>query len=106
MFGVPVPHVHLAGELELPIDAQVTGGLDYDVQGLLHLRGGLRDEKVSFGAGVSYRSITFDYARVDECDAALLASLPAPAWTFLHGPRSPVSSTAIRNGSKPSVNEA
>jgi nicotinate-nucleotide adenylyltransferase len=62
------------------------------------------------GATLSYLSskmaITFDYARVDECDAALLASLPAPAWTFLHGPRSPVSSTAIRNGSKPSVNEA
>ncbi len=62
------------------------------------------------GATLSYLSskmaITFDYARVDECDAALLASLPAPAWTFLHGPRSPVSSTAIRNGAKPSVNEA
>jgi nicotinate-nucleotide adenylyltransferase len=41
---------------------------------------------------------TFDYARLDESDAALLPSLPAPAWTFLHGPRSPVSSTAIRNG--------
>jgi nicotinate-nucleotide adenylyltransferase len=41
---------------------------------------------------------TFDYARLDELDAALLPRLPAPAWTFLHGPRSPVSSTAIRNG--------
>ncbi|WP_246272839.1 nicotinate-nucleotide adenylyltransferase [Oricola thermophila] len=43
---------------------------------------------------------TFDYARVDESDAALLPTLPAPAWTFLHGPRSPVSSTAIRNGTE------
>jgi tetratricopeptide (TPR) repeat protein len=47
------------------IEAQVTGGLDYDVQGLLHLRGGLRDGGVSFGAGVSYRSISFDYALVE-----------------------------------------
>jgi nicotinate-nucleotide adenylyltransferase len=54
------------------------------------------------GSTLSYLSSkmakTFDYARVDESDASLLASLPAPAWTFLHGPRSPLSSTAIRNG--------
>jgi tetratricopeptide (TPR) repeat protein len=47
------------------IDAQVTGGIDYDVQGLLHIRGGLRDERFSFGAGVSYGSISFDYALVE-----------------------------------------
>lgn len=40
-----------------------------------------------------------DFARVDEDDAALLARRPAPAWTFIHGPRSSLSSTAIRNGS-------
>jgi nicotinate-nucleotide adenylyltransferase len=54
------------------------------------------------GSTLSYLSSkmakTFEYARIDESDASLLASLPAPAWTFLHGPRSPVSSTAIRNG--------
>lgn len=54
------------------------------------------------GSTLSYLSSkmakTFDYARLDESDAALLPTLPAPAWTFLHGPRSPVSSTAIRNG--------
>ncbi|GAB4350324.1 MAG: nicotinate-nucleotide adenylyltransferase [Oricola sp.] len=54
------------------------------------------------GSTLSYLSSkmakAFDYARVDESDAALLPALPAPAWTFLHGPRSPVSSTAIRNG--------
>lgn len=47
------------------IDAQVTAGVDYDIQGLLHLRGGLRDGRASFGVGVSYRSISFDYALVD-----------------------------------------
>lgn len=40
---------------------------------------------------------TFDYARVDEEDAPLLATLKPPAWTFIHGPRSSMSSTAIRN---------
>jgi nicotinate-nucleotide adenylyltransferase len=39
---------------------------------------------------------TFDYARVDERNAPLLARMRAPAWTFIHGPRSSLSSTAIR----------
>ncbi|MFZ2102243.1 MAG: nicotinate-nucleotide adenylyltransferase [Oricola sp.] len=54
------------------------------------------------GSTLSYLSSkmakTFDFARIDEGDAALLTGMAAPAWTFLHGPRSPVSSTAIRNG--------
>lgn len=43
---------------------------------------------------------TFDYARIDEADAPRLVRMKAPAWTFIHGPRSSLSSTAIRNGSK------
>lgn len=39
---------------------------------------------------------TFDYARVAERDAARLARMRAPAWTFIHGPRSSMSSTALR----------
>jgi nicotinate-nucleotide adenylyltransferase len=39
---------------------------------------------------------TFDYARIDEIDAPRLARMKAPAWTFIHGPRSLLSSTAIR----------
>ncbi len=39
----------------------------------------------------------FSQARLDEQDASLLAHAKAPAWTFIHGPRSPLSSTAIRN---------
>lgn len=35
-------------------------------------------------------------SRVDESDAPLLASLEPPAWLFLHGPRSFLSSTALR----------
>lgn len=41
---------------------------------------------------------TFGHARVDEDDAGALAHMKAPAWTFIHGPRSSLSSTAIRNG--------
>jgi nicotinate-nucleotide adenylyltransferase len=52
------------------------------------------------GATLSFLSSvatkTFDYARVDERDAPLLARMRAPAWTFIHGPRSSLSSTAIR----------
>ncbi|WP_376745764.1 nicotinate-nucleotide adenylyltransferase [Sinorhizobium psoraleae] len=40
---------------------------------------------------------TFDYARIDEDDALSLAFHAAPAWTFIHGPRSPLSSTALRS---------
>tara|TARA_R110002020_G_scaffold59673_3_gene162510 strand:+ start:1417 stop:2058 length:642 start_codon:yes stop_codon:yes gene_type:complete len=40
---------------------------------------------------------TYSHARVDEEDAAVLPFLAAPAWTFIHGPRSPLSSSAIRS---------
>ncbi|WP_062206457.1 nicotinate-nucleotide adenylyltransferase [Aureimonas sp. AU12] len=34
--------------------------------------------------------------RIPEVDAAQLALSPPPAWVFLHGPRSPLSSTLLR----------
>ena len=39
---------------------------------------------------------TFDKARVSERNAPALARMKPPAWTFIHGPRSLVSSTALR----------
>jgi nicotinate-nucleotide adenylyltransferase len=39
--------------------------------------------------------------RLDESDAALLADAEPPAWVFLHGPRSDLSSTALRNARAP-----
>ena len=39
---------------------------------------------------------TFAFARVDEDDAGVLWKKAAPAWTFIHGPRSQLSSTALR----------
>ncbi|QPC88509.1 nicotinate-nucleotide adenylyltransferase [Mesorhizobium sp. NBSH29] len=54
------------------------------------------------GATLSFLSSvvakTFDYARIDEKDAPHLAHRKAPAWTFIHGPRSSLSSTALRGG--------
>lgn len=56
------------------------------------------------GATLSYLSSkmaqTFNYARVDEDDAGALWTRQAPAWTFIHGPRSTISSTALRAGKK------
>jgi nicotinate-nucleotide adenylyltransferase len=43
---------------------------------------------------------TFDYARVDEDDAPRLGLMKAPAWTFIHGPRSSLSSSAIRKAAR------
>jgi nicotinate-nucleotide adenylyltransferase len=55
------------------------------------------------GATLSFLSSkmarTFHYARVDEDDAGTLWKRKAPAWTFIHGPRSALSSTAIRDTS-------
>lgn len=43
---------------------------------------------------------TFDYARIDEADAPRLVRSRAPAWTFIHGPRSSLSSTALRKAAR------
>ena len=42
---------------------------------------------------------TLARSRLDETDAPLLADLAPPAWVFLHGPRSSLSSTALRQRS-------
>lgn len=46
---------------------------------------------------------TYDHARQDENDAKRLIQRPAPAWTFIHGPRSPLSSSAIRLKDKTAI---
>lgn len=52
------------------------------------------------GSTLSYRSaraaLTLWRHRIDEEDASLIAGLNPPAWTFLHGPRNTLSSTALR----------
>lgn len=40
----------------------------------------------------------FAAARIPETDASTLPDQQPPAWTFLHGPRSSLSSTALRSG--------
>jgi nicotinate-nucleotide adenylyltransferase len=62
------------------------------------------------GATLSFLSspmaLRFSAARVPEEGAARLAGRSAPAWTFLHGPRSSLSSTALRNVAKASSDHA
>lgn len=54
-------------------------------------------------APLSKAAQRFANARLDEADARLLPISPAPAWVFLHGLMSGLSSTALRqaNGSAP-----
>jgi len=47
------------------LDPRVALGIEYNFQNLLYFRSGLREKKVSFGAGLSYKAISFDYALVD-----------------------------------------
>ncbi|MEM1288726.1 MAG: nicotinate-nucleotide adenylyltransferase [Pseudomonadota bacterium] len=43
---------------------------------------------------------TYHRSQIDPSDAAMLPSLQAPAWTFIRGPLSPLSSEAIRSRHK------
>ncbi|MCA0422367.1 MAG: nicotinate-nucleotide adenylyltransferase [Proteobacteria bacterium] len=47
-------------------------------------------------AAASKAAQVFGSARIDETDAALLPGLKPPAWVFLYGPRSSLSSTELR----------
>ncbi|WP_406600759.1 nicotinate-nucleotide adenylyltransferase [Microvirga rosea] len=44
----------------------------------------------------SRAALSLSHARVPEREARALADRPPPAWIFLHGPRSPLSSTELR----------
>ncbi len=48
----------------------------------------------------AFAAQTLRQFRIDESDAALLVTMKPPAWTFLHGPRSSLSSTALRAKNK------
>lgn len=56
------------------------------------------------GSTLAYRSaqaaISLSRFRLDETDSELLATSRTPAWSFIHAPRSSLSSTAIRNARK------
>ncbi|MEO8884034.1 MAG: nicotinate-nucleotide adenylyltransferase [Devosia sp.] len=49
-------------------------------------------------APVSKAATALARYRIDESDANILADLAPPAWVYLHGMMSPLSSTALRNG--------
>lgn len=46
---------------------------------------------------VSRAASRFAHSRIEETDAPLLAGLAPPAWVFLHGRMSPLSSTQLRD---------
>jgi nicotinate-nucleotide adenylyltransferase len=43
-------------------------------------------------------ALSYERARVEETDGSILPTRKPPAWMFIHGRRSPLSSTAIRSG--------
>ena len=47
------------------VDFRAAFGLEYEFNRLLSLRGGVRDGKLSFGVGISYKLFGFDYSLVD-----------------------------------------
>ncbi len=47
------------------IDPRLAVGVEYSFKELLHLRGGVREGKLSFGVGLQYKLLRFDYALVD-----------------------------------------
>ncbi|PKK85035.1 MAG: hypothetical protein CVT49_00395 [candidate division Zixibacteria bacterium HGW-Zixibacteria-1] len=47
------------------LDSKYAAGIEYSFHDLVSLRGGVRDGNLSAGGGLSYKSITFDYALVD-----------------------------------------
>lgn len=50
----------------------------------------------SLYAGASPAGLALGHARIPEHDAVTLPDRKAPAWSFLHGLKSPLSSTALR----------
>ncbi len=52
-------------------------------------------------AAHSQAAVALEGCRLEESDAALLPYAEPPAFVFLHGPRSPLSSTALRGSGKP-----
>jgi tetratricopeptide (TPR) repeat protein len=47
------------------LDPILSAGIQYSFEELLHIRGGVRDGNLSFGAGLSYKALAFDYALVE-----------------------------------------
>lgn len=52
------------------------------------------------GSLASKAAIALSRYRIDERDAPLLPGLPAPAWVYLRGLMSPLSSTQLRNAAR------
>lgn len=47
------------------LDPALSAGIEYGFNDLAFIRGGIRDKKLSVGAGISWKFLTFDYALVE-----------------------------------------
>lgn len=47
------------------LDPTVSAGIEYNLENILRLRGGIREGRISAGAGISFKGFTFDYGIVD-----------------------------------------
>ncbi|HKK20308.1 MAG TPA: hypothetical protein VJ983_02465, partial [candidate division Zixibacteria bacterium] len=47
------------------VASRLSLGLEYDIMGMLSIRGGVNDQKLSVGAGLSYHACSFDYSLVE-----------------------------------------
>lgn len=47
------------------VETRFSAGLEYGINDMFYLRGGVRDNNFSVGGGLSYKMFTFDYAMVD-----------------------------------------
>jgi nicotinate-nucleotide adenylyltransferase len=56
---------------------------------------------ISLSAASGAAAMRFARVRIPENKAMTLPGREPPAWVFLHGVKSPLSSTALRNGKKP-----
>lgn len=90
---------NVVGVRILPVFAMKGGAFFAMTFGVLALLGGLFqiDRPGSTLAYLSSRMAqTFSDSRLDEHYAPVLARRTPPAWTFIHGPRSSLSSSALR----------
>ncbi len=61
------------------LDPAISSGVEYDIEHLLFLRGGIRGGKLSAGIGIGYKGVRFDYAMVDR-DMGAVHMLSLSAW--------------------------
>ena len=76
--------------------ASIAGAAGGDIAGMMPHRGHRPPRLDPAGDRIAAPPLALARFRIDETDAPLLADRAPPAWVFLHGPRSALSSTVLR----------